>query len=162
MKGKKKVKKQQYWLMKSEPLSYSIDDLLREKQAEWDGVRNYQARNYMRDDMSAGDKVLFYHSSCDEVGVAGIARVCKEGYPDHTAWSHESMHKDPKSTKENPIWYMVDVCFEEKFDTVVSLKDVKSDPFFNDMPLVQRGQRLSIQPVSKKHFDKIYKLGQKG
>ena len=159
---KKETKKHtgtKYWLMKSEPDCYSIDDLKKDKQAEWDGVRNYQARNFMRDDMKIGDKVLFYHSSTKPMGVVGTATVCRESYPDFTAWDPKSDHPDPKSTKENPIWFMVDVCFEKKFDDIVTLESLKLDPFFNDMRVTQRGSRLSIQPVEKKHYDKIVKMG---
>ena len=152
---------QQFWLMKSEPDCYSIDDLKKDKQAEWDGVRNYQARNFMRDDMKIGDEVLFYHSSTKPAGVAGRARVCKEAYPDFTAWDTKSDHPDPKSTPENPIWQMVDVCFVEKFKDVIGLTELKQDSFFDDMMVTQRGSRLSIQPVHKKHFDRIVQMAGK-
>ena len=149
-----------YWLMKSEPECYSIDDLKRDKQAEWDGVRNYQARNFMRDDMKKGDLVLYYHSNTKPTGIVGVAKVCKEAYPDHTAWDKTSDHPDPKSTPENPIWFMVAVCFEKKFKEIITLDELKADSAFGDMLVTQRGMRLSVQPVHKKHFDKILKMSE--
>ncbi len=148
-----------YWLMKSEPGSYSIDDLKRDKRGEWDGVRNYQARNFMRDDMKKGDGVLFYHSNAKPTGVAGLAEVCKEGYPDFTAWDGSTHHLDPKASPENPIWHMVDVKFVEKFPEIVTLDQIKLDPACSGMLVIKRGMRLSVQPVEKKHFDRIVKLG---
>lgn len=154
----KSTSEKKFWLMKSEPDCYSIDDLKRDKRGSWDGVRNYQARNFMRDEMQVGDLVLFYHSSCSVPGIVGLAEVCREGYPDHTAWNKKSEHPDPKSTKENPVWYMVDVCFKKKFKEVISLEQLKSDKRFTTMKVVQRGQRLSVQPVSRTHFDLISTL----
>ena len=149
----------QYWLVKSEPSCYSIDDLHKDKKTHWDGVRNYQARNLMKE-MRKGDEVLFYHSNADPKAVVGTARVCKEAYPDHTAWDKKSDHPDPKSTPEHPIWYMVDVCFVQKFKAPVTLVQLKLDPFFEGMELTRRGSRLSVQPVPKKHFEKITVLGE--
>ncbi|MFZ2523506.1 MAG: EVE domain-containing protein [Minisyncoccia bacterium] len=143
-----------YWLMKSEPSCYGIDDLKQEKVGMWDDVRNYQARNYIRL-MKKGDKVLFYHSSCEEIGVAGIAEVNKEAYPDPTQFDKKSYKYDPKSTKENPRWDSVDLKFVMKFKKVFSLNELKNETFFNDMFVVKRGMRLSVQPVEKKHYDKI-------
>lgn len=152
----------QYWLMKSEPGVYSIDDLKREKKAYWDGVRNYQARNFMRDTMQVGDGVLFYHSNAKPSGVAGIARICKKGYPDFTAWNKQSKYFDPKSSQDSPIWYMVDVEYVESFPTIVPLAALKQDPALSGMMVIQKGSRLSIQPVSKKHFDRVIQLAHKG
>lgn len=147
-----------YWLMKSEPTTYSIDHLKKEKKTSWEGVRNYQARNFMQE-MRTSDLVLFYHSNTTEPGVMGIGKICKEAYPDHTQWDKKSDYYDPKATKENPRWFMPDVCFVKKFSTPVTLTTLKSSPFFKDMLVTQRGSRLSVQPVSKKHFDKIVSLG---
>lgn len=147
-----------YWLMKSEPDVYSIGDLEREGRAEWDGVRNYQARNFMRDDMRVGDRVLFYHSNAKPPGVAGIARVCREAYPDHTALDPDSDYHDPKSTRENPRWYMVDVEFVERFASLVSLSELRNTPGLEEMMVLRRGMRLSVQPLSRKEFDIVVKL----
>lgn len=147
--------------MKSEPSEYSIDDLKKDKQAEWDGVRNYQARNFMRDDMKIGDMVLFYHSNAKPAGVAGVAKVCTKPYPDPTQFDKKDSHYDPKSDKENPRWILIDVCFVKKFENLVSLEELKSNAFFDDMMVTKRGMRLSIQPVEKKHFEKIVKKGSK-
>lgn len=150
---------QRCWLIKSEPDVYSIDDLKRDGRTCWDGVRNYQARNFIRDDMRIGDRVLFYHSSTDAVGVAGIARVCKAAYADHTALDPNSDHYDPKSTAEHPIWMMVDLEFVEKFDRVVTLATLRATTGLESMLVLQRGQRLSVQPVDEKHFKRIESLG---
>jgi len=149
-----------YWLMKSEPESFSIDDLkaMPNGTEHWDGIRNYQARNFMRDDMKVGDKVLFYHSNCDEPGVVGIAEVASEAYPDHTAFDPASKYYDPKSKEENPRWMMVDVKFIKKFPKTVSLREIKTVSELSDMRLVQKGNRLSIMPVEKREFDIISKM----
>jgi predicted RNA-binding protein with PUA-like domain len=149
-----------YWLMKSEPDVFSIDDLkTRPKQTEpWDGVRNYQARNMMRDEMKVGDLVFFYHSNCDEPGIVGIAKVVKEGYADFTSWDPKSKYFDPKSNAENPRWFMVDVKFERKFRHTISLNSLKQFSQLEDMPLLRRGNRLSVTPVSKTHWDFILTL----
>lgn len=144
-----------YWLMKSEPDVFSIDHLKTKKKSGWDGVRNYQARNYMRDDMSVGDMILFYHSSCEVPGVAGLARVCKKSHPDPTQFESSSDYYDPKSTKENPRWFMVEVEFVEKFDRVVTLAELKSKKELENMPVVQKGSRLSINPVTEKEYNLI-------
>lgn len=148
-----------YWLMKSEPSVYSIDDLKRDKTTYWDGVRNFQARNFMRDGMIVGDKVLFYHSNSEPSGVAGIARVSRNGYPDYTAWDKKDDHYDPKSTEAKPLWFMVDIAFELRFKELITLESIKSDPFFKSMALVQKGSRLSVQPVSREHFERIQEMG---
>lgn len=148
-----------YWLMKSEPDAYSIDDLKKEGKAEWDGVRNFKARNYMKNEMKVGDKVLFYHSNANPPGVAGIAEVCSDPYPDPTQFDKKSKYYFPKSTKEKPYWWLVDVKFIRKLKNFVSLHDLKADKRFDGMLVVKRGMRLSIQPVDKKHFDLIVKLG---
>ena len=152
-----------YWLMKSEPYAFSFEDLKNcpKKTEHWDGIRNYQARNFMRDDMQKGDLVLFYHSNAgSETGVVGLAEiVSKEAYPDHTAWDKKSKYYDEKSTPENPRWLMVDVKYKKGFKNPVTLKELKAQKSLADMRVVQRGQRLSIQPVEKKHFDRVCKMG---
>jgi len=149
-----------YWLMKSEPDVFGIDDLRkRPKQTEhWDGVRNYQARNMMRDQMRVGDKVFFYHSNCAEPGITGIARIARAGYPDHTACDPESKYYDPKSTAENPRWYMVDVKFERRFKRTITLNELKDHPQLADMALLRRGNRLSVMPVTEEQWDYILTL----
>ena len=147
--------------MKSEPSCYGIDDLQRDKVGMWDDVRSYQARNFMRDDMKKGDRVLFYHSSCEIVGVVGIAEIAKEAYPDPTQFDKKSYKFDAKSKKEKPTWVSVDVKFVEKFKEPMTLAELKNDPFFNDMLVVKRGMRLSVQPVAEKHFKKITALRSK-
>lgn len=149
-----------YWLMKSEPDVFGIDHLhKRPKQTEhWDGVRNYQARNMLRDQMQVGDRVFFYHSNCAEPGIVGIARIVRAGYPDHTALDPESKYHDPKSTPENPRWYMVDVKFERKLARTITLDELKQRPELADMPLVRRGNRLSIMPVTEDQWEFILSL----
>ncbi|MDH5681759.1 MAG: EVE domain-containing protein [Spirochaetota bacterium] len=151
----------QYWLMKSEPSCFSIQDLKNRPDSTepWDGVRNYQARNFMRDDMKSGDLVLFYHSNCEPPGVVGVAEIVKEGYPDHTALNENSDHFDPKSSPENPRWYMVDVKWKEDFERLVPLKDIRNRPELKDMKLIQKGQRLSVQPVTQTEFEVICDMG---
>ncbi len=148
-----------YWLMKSEPDCFSIDDLKKNKVERWDGVRNYQVRNMMRDQMKKGDKALFYHSSAgDETGVVGEMEIIKEAYPDSTQFDPKSDHPDPKSKPENPTWLAVDVKFVRKFKTPIYLKELKLDPTFLGMVVTQKGSRLSVTPVSKKHFENILKM----
>jgi predicted RNA-binding protein with PUA-like domain len=149
-----------YWLIKSEPTCYSIDDLKREKKASWTGVRNYQARNYMVRDMAVGDLVLFYHSSVGEIGVAGIARVASGAHVDMTAQDKRDEHYDPKATVENPIWQCVDFAFVKKFKKVVTLSLIKTNPKLKGIMVAQTGSRLSIQPVSEMHFKEIVKMGE--
>ncbi len=141
-----------YWLMKSEPDVYSIDDLARDRSTPWTGVRNYQARNYMRDDMRVGDQVLFYHSNAEPPGIAGIARVVRAAHPDSSALDPTSPYHDPKATKDNPIWLHVDVGFEKKFHRVVSLDELRAEPALAGMLVLKRGMRLSVQPVDPVHF----------
>ena len=149
-----------YWLMKSEPDVFGIDDLCKapEKTEPWDGVRNYQARNMMRDDMKKGDLVFFYHSNCKEPGIAGIMKIASEGYPDHTAFEPKEKYFDPKSDPGNPRWYMVDVRYVRKLKRVITLSELKEIPELSGLPLVRRGNRLSIMPVSKPHWDLILAL----
>lgn len=147
-----------YWLMKSEPDCYAIDDLQKDGTEPWDGIRNYQARNFMRDDMRVGDKVLFYHSNTKPPHVAGIAEIASEPYPDPTQFDKKSQYFDPKATKENPRWFLADVKFVSKAKNILSLHAIKNDPDFTSMLLVQKGQRLSIQPVAKQHFERIKKM----
>lgn len=144
-----------YWLMKSEPDVFSIDDLKTKKQSGWDGVRNYQARNFMRDEMKIGDYVLFYHSSCEIPGVAGLAKVCKESHPDPTQFDPKSDYYDEKATKDNPRWFMVAVEFVEKSKNYLPLSELKNMKGLEKLPLLQKGSRLSINPVSKEEFEII-------
>ena len=148
-----------YWLFKTEPSSYSVDVLAKEKRTFWNGVRNYQARNFMKA-MKKGDKILFYHSQEDPVGVVGIAKVAKEAYPDPTAQDSKHKNYDPKASKENPLWFMVDIAFVKRCKRIVTLTEIKGDPRLAGMVVRERGSRLSIQPVSKKHFKIIEKLGE--
>ena len=141
-----------YWLLKSEPESYSIDDLKRDKQTPWTGVRNYRARNFMRDDMQVRDLCLFYHSNTEETGVAGIAKVVGKAYADPTQFDKKSPYFDEVSTKENPRWQLVDIAFVKKLPRIVSLAEMKADPALSGMMLLERGSRLSVQPVSERHF----------
>jgi predicted RNA-binding protein with PUA-like domain len=151
-------KKTQYWLMKSEPSCYSIDDLRKQRVGMWDGVRNYQARNMMRDDMCVGDVVLFYHSSEAPIGIVGEAAVAKAGYPDPTQFDPKADHYDPTAQKENPRWYVVDVRFVSKYPRILTLAEIKNDPVLKDMVVAQRGSRLSVQPVTKKQYERIVSL----
>lgn len=148
-----------YWLMKCEPSSYSIDDLKRDKQTSWDGVRNYQARNFMRDQMKVGDLILFYHSNADPSGVAGIARVCREAHPDLSAFDPKDKHYDPDSLPGKPVWMLVDIEYVEKLPRFVSLSDLKSEPRLKGMMVLQKGSRLSVQPVGRGHFEVIRTMG---
>jgi predicted RNA-binding protein with PUA-like domain len=149
-----------YWLMKSEPNEFGIDDLRqRPKHTEpWDGVRNYQARNMMRDDMKLGDQVLFYHSNCDIPGVVGIMEIAKEGYPDPSAFDASDKHFDPKSDPDNPRWIHVDVKFVRKLKRVISLSELKACPELESFALVRRGNRLSVMPVTAEHWAFILSL----
>ena len=147
-----------YWLMKSEPHVYPWKQLVSDGSTYWDGVRNYQARNIMRDDMVIGDMVLFYHSNCKPPHVAGVAKVCKESYPDHTAQEPESKYYDPKATVENPRWVMVDIEPVSPMNPV-GLPELRSNGDLVGMPLLQKGQRLSVQPVNTAHFEIICKMG---
>lgn len=148
----------QYWLMKSEPGEYSIDDLKRDKVEPWDGVRNYQARNMMRDDMKKGDLAFMYHSNCDEIGIVGIMTIARESYPDHTAFDREDKHYDPKSDPENPRWFMVDVRYKRKLKRTIALSELRQQKKLDGLQLLKPGNRLSVMPVSKKHWDHILSL----
>ena len=150
-----------YWLFKSEPGNYSFQDLLGEDDriAEWDGVRNYQVRNFMRDEMKVGDGVLFYHSSAKPTAVMGTARIVREAYPDHTAWEAGAKYYDPKSNPDAPTWLMVDIQADQEFSRPVTLQEIKQNPKLQGMMLVKRGVRLSIQPVTREDWDEIVGLG---
>ena len=141
------------WLVKSEPLSYGIQDLQKEKKCIWDGVRNYQARNFMQHSMKPGDRVLFYHSNAHPPGVAGLARVAEGGaIPDPTQFDPESDYYAPKASPEKPIWYCVEVLYEKTFERMVTLAEIKSHPGLRNMLLAQKGVRLSVQPVTEKEY----------
>jgi predicted RNA-binding protein with PUA-like domain len=147
-----------YWLFKSEPESYSIDDLERDGSTHWDGVRNYQARNFLRDDIKPGDGVLFYHSNANPPAIVGAATVLREGYPDFTQFDIEHYGYDPKSRDEDPRWYMVDIAFERKFDIPLSRMDLWDVQALSGMELLKKGSRLSVQPVTAKEWNTIMKL----
>lgn len=151
-----------YWLMKSEPDTYSLEDLKNEPDQieHWDGVRNYQARNMLRDQMKTGDLAFFYHSNTKVPGIVGVVEIVKAGYPDHTAFDPESKYFDPKSNPESPRWFMVDVKFKHAFKEVVSLESLKANPALTDMLVVRKGNRLSITPVEKRHWDIILKMAE--
>ena len=148
----------QYWLMKSEPGEYSIDDLKRDKVECWDGVRNFQARNMMRDAMKVGDLAFMYHSNCDVIGIAGIMKIAREGYPDHTAFDQNDKHYDPKSDPKNPRWFMVDVRYKRKLNRMITLAELRQHEELDGLQLLKRGNRLSVMPVSKFHWDFILSL----
>ena len=147
-----------YWLMKNEPEDYSIDDLAKDKTEPWDGIRNYQVRNMIRDEMRICDNAFFYHSNCEIPGIYGQMTICKEAYVDHTAFDKKAKYYDPKSKIEAPRWLMVDVEFKKKFNKIVSLKELKSFNELSQMRVVQRGNRLSITKLEKKEWDFIIKL----
>ena len=149
-----------HWLMKSEPDVFGIEDLITRpgKTEPWDGVRNYQARNMMRDDMKKGDLAFFYHSNCKQPGIAGIMKIVREGYPDHTAFDAKQKYFDPKSDPENPRWYMVDVRHVRTLKRIITLTELKTHAELSELPLVRRGNRLSLMPVSKMHWDFILSL----
>ena len=145
--------------MKCEPDAYTIDDLARDKTTGWEGVRNYQARNFMRDQMQAGDGVLFYASNADPSGVTGLAEIARTGYPDPYAFRKGHKYFDPDSRKDNPTWYTVDVGFVEKFPAIVPLETLKQTPGLEDMVVTKKGSRLSIQPVTRAEYDIVVRLG---
>jgi predicted RNA-binding protein with PUA-like domain len=153
-----------YWLMKSEPDAFSIDDLARarKKTTCWDGVRNYQARNMLRDQMRKGDLAFFYHSNCEVPGIVGVVEIVREGYPDHTAFDPEDHHFDAKSDPENPRWFMVDVKLKKKFSRVVSLRELKActDKSLSGFQLLAKGNRLSVMPVTTVQWKFIESLSQ--
>ena len=150
-----------YWLLKSEPNSFSFDDLWAapKRTTHWDGVRNFQARNFMRDEMAVGDGVLFYHSSAEPVGVAGVAEVSREAYPDHSAFDADDPHYDPKSRRDAPTWVMVDVRAVKKFPHFVTLDELRSTPGLHALQVLRRGNRLSITPVTPAEWQIIRRLG---
>jgi len=146
-----------YWLMKSEPETFSIDDLEKIKTEPWDGVRNYQARNFMKT-MKKKDFVFFYHSNCTPPGIVGIAEVSKEAHPDHTSFDKNSEYYDPKSTLENPRWFMVEVKFKEKFKNIISLDQLKEEKKLQNLALVKKGNRLSVMPITEEEWKTILEL----
>ena len=150
-----------YWLMKCEPAAYTIDDLERDGETSWEGVRNYQARNFMRDEMQVGDPVLFYASNADPSGVTGLARISRAGYPDHLSWKKGHKYFDASSSKEKPLWFMVDIAFEENFGGTVPLETLKDTKGLEAMKVIQKGSRLSVQPVTKAEYDIVVKLAAK-
>ena len=145
--------------MKSEPHVYPWEMLVKDKKTHWDGVRNYQARNMMRDEMKLGDLVFFYHSNFKPPHVAGVARICREGYPDFTAQDPDSKYFDEKATPENPRWMMVDIEAVKQMENIVSLQEMRDNPALDGMKLLMKGSRLSVQPVTKKHFEIVCKMG---
>jgi predicted RNA-binding protein with PUA-like domain len=147
-----------YWLMKSEEDVYSIGDLEKDGTTTWEGIRNHEARNHIRDRMRVGDEVLLYHSNAKPPGVAGLARIVRGAYPDPFAFEKKSKYYDPKSSRESPRWFMVDVAFVEAFEEVVALDRIRSRPELRDMTLLKRG-RLSIQPVTREEYQVIKKMG---
>lgn len=149
-----------YWLMKSEPDMFGIDDLKqRPAQTEpWDGVRNYQARNMMRDDMQVGDQAFFYHSNCTVPGIVGVMKIVRAGYPDTSAFDPRGKYHDPKSTPDHPRWFRVDVRYLRKLKRLISLAELKSHPELRDLALLRRGNRLSIMPLSAAHWKFILSL----
>lgn len=158
--AKKKPSARKYWLFKSEPSCYSIDDLASEKTKTtfWDGVRNYQARNMLRDEIQVGDRVLFYHSNAKPMAIAGTAEVVKAGYPDHTAFDPKEQHYDEKSDPDDPNWFMVDIKLVQAFPELVTRDDLKQEASLKDMMVLQRGSRLSIQPVTAAEWKTVHKL----
>jgi len=146
-----------HWLLKSEPHKYSIDDMKRDKTTDWDGVRNYQARNLMKD-MEKGEEAFFYHSSADVIGIAGTITISKEFYPDPSQFDKKSPYFDPKSDPENPRWFCPQVKFKKKFKNIVTLAEPKEEKKLADMLLLKRGTRLSVQPVSTAQFNHILKM----
>lgn len=160
--AKKAARKTHYWLFKSEPASYSIDDLAAEQEQTtfWDGVRNYQARNMLRDEIKVGDRVLFYHSNAQPMAIVGTAEVVREGYPDHTAFDKKSKHFDEKSDPDDPTWMMVDIKLMQKFPAPVTRDELKAEPKLAEMLLLKRGSRLSIQPVTAEEWKIIHKLAE--
>ncbi len=144
-----------YWLMKSEPDVFSIDHLMRDKKTLWEGVRNYQARNYMSNEMKVGDEILFYHSSSDPSGIAGLAIVSKDAVPDPSQFVKKSQYYEKKATLEKPVWFCVEVSFVKKYNNLFPLSALKNQEELKDMLVIKRGQRLSIQPVEAVHFNWI-------
>ena len=141
--------------MKCEPSAYSIDDLEKDVNSCWEGVRNYQARNFMRDQMQPGDIALFYHSNAEPSGVAGVMKIARAGYPDHFAYDAGHKYYDARSTPDKPVWYMVDVTFVAKFASILPLQQIKTEPRLQGIMVAQQGNRLSVQPLSEEHFKVI-------
>lgn len=150
-----------FWLMKCEPDAYTIDDLERDGRTSWEGVRNYQARNFLRDEMHVGDGVLFYASNAAPSGVTGLAEVVRPGYPDHTALLPGHDYHDPRSSRDEPIWYTVDIAFVERFARTVSLETLKQTPGLEHMMVTRKGSRLSVQPVTPSEYDVVVRLGRR-
>jgi predicted RNA-binding protein with PUA-like domain len=150
-----------YWLMKCEPAAYTIDELARDGRTSWEGVRNYQARNLMRDEMREGDGVLFYASNADPSGATGVAEIVRAGYPDPTAWTMGHPYFDDARGQAAPVWFMVDIGFVERFGATVPLATLKATPGLESMVVTQKGSRLSVQPVTKAEFDIVVKLGRR-
>ena len=148
------------WLMKSEPEVFSIHDLEREGRTSWEGVRNYQARNFMRDDMQVGDRVLYHHSNADPTGIAGLARVARTAYPDPSARDPKSDYFDPKASDEDPRWFMVDLAFEEAFSRVITMDELRAEPGLEKMLVINRS-RLSVQPVTDQEFEIVVKMARR-
>jgi predicted RNA-binding protein with PUA-like domain len=148
-----------YWLMKCEPDAYTIDDLARDGRTSWEGVRNYQARNFMRDDMQVGDGVLFYASNAEPSGVTGLAEIVRAGYPDHTAWTKRHEYFDEASTADKPVWFMVDIGFVARFPETIALDTLRQTPGLEDMMVLRKGSRLSVQPVTRREYDIVARLG---
>ena len=147
--------------MKCEPSAYTIDDLARDGRTSWEGVRNYQARNFMRDQMQVGDPVLFYASNADPSGVTGLASIARAGYPDHFAWQQGHQYFAEASTPDAPAWYMVDIAFVERFPAIVPLDTLKTTKGLEQMMVTKKGSRLSVQPVTKSEYDIVVKLGRR-
>jgi predicted RNA-binding protein with PUA-like domain len=149
-----------YWLVKSEPKEFSLEDLkkINNQTTYWDGVRNYQARNYIRDEMKKGDGVLFYYSSSEPMGIFGVCEVSKDGYPDHTQFYPESPHYFPSADIKNPVWFMVDIKLLEIFHEPITLQQIKKNPKLKNMKLLQKGNRLSVMPVAKEEWDEVIKM----
>lgn len=156
--AKASTKSRHYWLFKSEPSSYSIDDLVRDGSTSWDGVRNFQARNMLRDEIRIGDRVLFYHSNTEPMAIVGTMEVTKAGYGDPTARDKKHDHYDPKSTAETPIWFMVDVRLRKRFATPVTREMLKDCSDLDEMVVLEKGSRLSIQPVTGEEWRAIHIL----
>ena len=150
-----------FWLMKCEPSAYSIDDLARDCVTTWEGVRNYQARNFLRDQMQVGDGVLFYASNADPSGVTGLAEIARAGYPDAFAWKKGHKYFDAASTPDKPLWYLVDVKFVERFPEIIPLDALKTTPVLEQMMVIRKGARLSVQPVTKAEYDIVSRLGRR-
>jgi predicted RNA-binding protein with PUA-like domain len=156
-------KDRHYWLLKSDPESFSFDDLwsLADRTTHWDGVRNFQARNFLRDEMKKGDLAFFYHSGGDDPGVVGIVEVVREGYPDHTAFDPKDSHFDPKSKKDSPTWSMIDIHAVERFPRPVSLAEMRTKPELEGLPLLQKGNRLSVQKVGSTEWNAVVALSKR-